>query len=67
MSQSKYECGPRVNTIAQFEASKSLWFKWRGKTTHRAVLEQQKYVTLRYFIERGWIYEAKLKDAEGAK
>ena len=64
MSKAKYECGPRVNTIAQFEASKSLWFKWRDKTMHRAVLEQLKYVTLRCFIEHGFIYEATLKDTE---
>lgn len=65
MSKAKYECGPRIYTIAQFEDSKSLWFKWRGKTTHRAVLEQQRYVMLRDFIQHGYIYEAKLGGKDG--
>lgn len=65
MSKAKYECGEQIISIAQFEASKSQWFKWRGKTTHRSFLISLQYRTLKYIIDGGFLYEAKLKNEGG--
>lgn len=66
MSKARYECGEKILSVAQFEASKSQWFKCRGKTTHRSCLISLQYRTLKEFIASGVIYEAKLK-SEGNK
>lgn len=65
MSKARYERGEQIVSIAQFEASKSQWFKWRGKTTHRACLISLQYRTLKNVIDGGVLYEAKLKTKEG--
>ena len=64
MSKARYECGEQITSITQFEASKSEWFKWRGKTTHRSWLISLQYRTLKNVIEGGVLYEAKLKTKE---
>lgn len=38
MSKSMYNTGKRIKTISEFDQCESLWYKWNGKTTHRAVL-----------------------------
>lgn len=67
MSKAMYERGEQIFSIAQFEASKSQWFKWGGKTTHRSFLMSLQYRTLKYVIDRGILYEAKLKTKEGER
>jgi hypothetical protein len=64
MSKARYERGEQIISIAQFEASKSQWFKWRGKTTHRSWLMSLQYRTLKRVIDGGDLYEAKLKTKE---
>ncbi len=64
MSKARYECGEQIISIAQFEASKSQWFKWRGKTIHRSWLISLQYRTLKDVIDGGVLYEAKLKTTE---
>ena len=64
MSKAKYERGEKIRSVAQFEASGSQWFKWREKTTHRAVLISLQYRTLKEIIDGGVLYEAKLKQEE---
>lgn len=65
MSKARYEAGEKICTIAQFEQSKSTWFKWRGKTTHVAWLISLQYRTLKNIINAGMLYEAKLKQEAG--
>lgn len=65
MSKARYECGEQIISIAQFEASKSQWFKWHGKTIHRSWLISLQYRTLKNAIDVGILYEAKLKTKEG--
>lgn len=65
MSKARYERGEQIITITQFEASKSQWFKWRDKTTHRSWLISLQYRTLKSVIDSGTLYEAKLKTKEG--
>lgn len=65
MSKARYKCGEKILSIAQFESSKSQWFKWRGKTTHRSWLISLQYRTLKGAIDGGVLYEAKLKTKEG--
>lgn len=65
MSKARYERGEQIISITQFEASKSEWFKWRDKTTHRAWLISLQYRTLKNVIDGGFLYEAKLKTKEG--
>ena len=65
MSKARYERGEQIISIAQFEASKSQWFKWRGKTIHRSWLISLQYRTLKGAIDGGHLYEAKLKTKEG--
>ena len=64
MSKARYEYGKQIISITQFEASKSQWFKWRGKTTHRSWLISLQYRTLKSIIDSGVLYEAKLKTKE---
>lgn len=65
MSKARYEYGEQIISIAQFEASKSQWFKWHGKTTHRSWLISLQYRTLKSVIDGGFLYEAKLKNERG--
>lgn len=65
MSKAKYEYGEKILSVAQFEASKSQWFKWRGKTVHRSFLISLQYRTLKNVIDGGVLYEAKIKTKEG--
>lgn len=65
MSKARYELGEQIISIAQFEASKSQWFKWHNKTTHRSWLISLQYRTLKNAIDGGILYEAKLKTKEG--
>jgi len=60
MSKPKYKQGKQIRSISEFESSKCLWYKWRGRTTHRAVLISLQYRTLRDAIKHGVIYTAEL-------
>ncbi len=58
MSKSKYRKGAKINSIAEFAACKSLWYKWRERTVHRKVLENLQYGTLDMAIMGGSLYTA---------
>lgn len=65
----KYKCGKRIKTVGAFEKCNNRWymvyFGATPKTTHRAFLEAWQYHTLKIFIDRGAIYEAKPIEKEG--
>ena len=58
MSKPKYKVGKQVSSIAEFDATSNLYFKWRGRTIHRAALESMQYRVLRGIIEAGYVYVA---------
>jgi len=58
MSKSMYTQGKRIETISDFDQCESLWYKWNGKTVHRAVLISLQYRTLLNSIVAGRIYVA---------
>jgi len=58
MSKSMYTQGKRIETISDFDQCESLWYKWNGKTVHRAVLISLQYRTLLNSIIAGRIYVA---------
>ena len=53
-----YKPGKRIKTISEFDQCESLWYKWNGKTTHRAVLISLQYRTLLNAIVNGRVYVA---------
>lgn len=62
----KYKRGKRIDSVGEFEQSKSLWFMVRygveQKTTHRGFLISWQYHLLERFIKAGRLYEAELRD-----
>lgn len=58
MSKSMYKPGKRIKTISEFDQCESIWYKWNGKTTHRAVLISLQYRTLLEAIVNGRVYVA---------
>ena len=70
MSKPKYKDGKQIKTILQFERSTCDWYRLhhmgpkRTKTVHRAFLISWQYQFLKNFINKGWIYEAKLVEEE---
>lgn len=58
MSKPKYKQGRKICSIAEFENCKSRWYKWNGKTRHRAALESLQYHTLDMTIKGGRLYTA---------
>jgi len=58
MSKPKYRQGKQITSIAQFEKSESLFFKWRGKTLHRGFISAWQYHYLQSQIRQGVLYEA---------
>lgn len=58
MSKPKYKQGKQITSIAQFEKSKSMYFKWRNKTLHRGFITSWQYHYLRMQIRQGVLYEA---------
>lgn len=58
MSKSMYAQGRRIKNISDFDQCESRWYKWNGKTTHRAVLISLQYRTLLDNIMAGQIYVA---------
>lgn len=64
MSKSMYTRGRRIKSISDFDQCESLWYKWNGRTTHKAVLISLQYRTLLKFIMAGRIYVAERKDDE---
>ena len=65
MSKAKYKLGRKIESVADFEKSKCIYFKVYGKSTHRAWIESWQYRTMKNFIQSGAIYEADL--IEGGK
>lgn len=70
----KYKLGKRVKTVGAFEKCNNRWYmvyfgpvgkRTIPKTTHRGFLEAWQYHTLKMFIDRGAIYEAKPIEKEG--
>ncbi len=62
MSKAKYKQGKQIHTISEFADCKSLWYKWNGKTRHRAILTSLQYQTLYDTIMKGRLYTAELID-----
>lgn len=65
----KYKRGKRIKSVGAFEKCNNRWYMVHfgtiPKTTHRAFLEAWQYHTLKIFIDRGAIYEAKPIEKEG--
>lgn len=63
MSQRRYRKGKQIDSIAEFERSKSQWFvvKYgaREKTTHIGWVMSWQYRMLKDCINAGRLYEAK--------
>ena len=53
MSKPKYKQGKQVTSVAQFDKSKSLFFKWHNKTLHRGFITAWQYHFLKVQIECG--------------
>lgn len=65
--KAKYKCGKQIRTVADFEKSKSKYYKveFGGKnvrTIHMAFLISWQYQMLRNFIQSGRIWEAEPTD-----
>lgn len=58
MSKPKYKQGKQIKSIAEFEKCDNTWFKWNGRTRHRAMLESLQYHTLDLTIKGGRLYRA---------
>lgn len=58
MSKSKYKQGRQIQSISDFDACESQWYKWNGRTTHRSVLISLQYRTLLNTIINGRLYVA---------
>lgn len=63
MSKRKYKKGKMINSVAEFENSKSRFFiVYFGadhcRTIHYSFLEAWQYHTLKNFIKKGAVYEA---------
>lgn len=54
----KYRKGKKINSVAEYEESKSLFFMIYNKTTHKAWIDSFQYRTLKNLILNGVIYEA---------
>lgn len=61
MSKSMFTQGKRIETVSDFDQCESLWYKWKGRTTHRSVLISLQYRTLLNSIMAGQIYVAERK------
>lgn len=65
----KYKRGKKIKSVGAFEKCNNRWYMvYFGaipKTTHRGFLEAWQYHTLKIFIDRGAIYEAKPIEKEG--
>lgn len=64
MSKSKYKRGRRINSISEFDACESLFYKYGSQTIHRSVLMSMQYRTLLHLISCGAIWTAELKTEE---
>lgn len=58
MSKPKYKQGRQIITVSDFDQCESKWYKWNGKTVHRAVLISLQYRTLINTIVNGRLYVA---------
>ena len=62
----KYKKGKKIESVADFEKSNSLWYRVvfgnNERTKHRGFLESWQYHTLDLFIRNGWVYEAELRE-----
>ena len=70
MSDAKYKRGKQINTISDFDQSEKLYYiVYFGptcpRTRHRSFLISWQYRTLLDFIQKGWIWEAELKNENG--
>ena len=71
MTKRKYKRGKLIASMADFEKSKSSWYKvWFGgeqaeRTRHRGFLESWQYHTLDIFIRAKRVFEAVPVDENG--
>lgn len=56
MSKPKYKQGKQIRSVSEFSNCKCLWYKWNGKTVHRAFLVSLQYRVLESVIECGRLY-----------
>ena len=64
MSKARYKQGKQICSISEFDTCESLWYKWNGKTRHRAVLISLQYRTLLNTIRNGRLYTAELVEPQ---
>lgn len=62
MSKSLYKAGRLIVSISDFDTCESLWYKWHGKTVHRAVLMSLQYRILLRDIKMAAIYTAERRE-----
>ena len=63
MTAPKYRKGNKIHTVGEFERSNCMYFKvlfggTNARTIHRGFLVSWTYMTLKRFIDRGWVFEA---------
>lgn len=58
MSKAKYRKGKKICSVSEFDTCESNWYKFNGKTTHRAFLISLQYRTLSDIIKCGRLYVA---------
>lgn len=62
MSKPIYKAGRQIVSISDFDACESLWYKWHGKTVHRAMLMSLQYRILLRDIKMAAIYTAERRE-----
>ncbi len=62
MSKAKYKEGMRIISITDFELCENNFYKWHGRTVHKAFLESLQYRVLRMAIMQGSLYRAERKE-----
>ena len=62
MSKPIYKAGRQITSISDFDTCESLWYKWHGRTAHRAALMSLQYMILLRDIKAGYIYTAERSD-----
>lgn len=62
MSKPIYKAGRQIVSISDFDTCESPWYKWHGKTVHRAMLMSLQYRILLRDIKAGYIYAAEKRE-----
>ena len=62
MNKPIYKAGRQIVSISDFDTCENLWYKWHGKTVHRAMLMSLQYRILLRDIIAGYIYAAEKRE-----